>query len=120
MHVDDNTLILCGLAGYGIGKIVKSHRNRKEAKERAAHDKANPQPICGCTHHFAFHDPKTSACNAQERVLTKSAYYDRDLLRQIPGMYKERPCPCRRYTGPEPLTTFFAPDHAHDVGVEQL
>jgi hypothetical protein len=51
-------------------------------------------PICGCKHELSFHDPKTSQCHAWDKM---------------PG-YRPLQCKCRRYTGPEPLTEYYAPE----------
>jgi hypothetical protein len=42
-----------------------------------------PQPICGCSHHLSFHNPRTGAC-------------------------AEEGCRCQQYVGPEPLGHVFA------------
>jgi hypothetical protein len=48
-----------------------------------------PRPVCGCTHHYSMHDPKTGECQV--------AVGDGE-------------CACVRYTGPVPLTEYYAPD----------
>lgn len=57
--------------------------------------------MCGCTHHHAVHDPKTGTCNAAVPV---PAYDDRG------GRvgYEYQPCACLRYSGPEPMPTYYA------------
>lgn len=58
-----------------------------------------PKAICGCTHELSFHDPKAGECHAQEYIPATGSHYS----------YYER-CTCRRYTGPEPLTEYYAPE----------
>jgi hypothetical protein len=48
-------------------------------------------PTCGCNHNVSYHDPKTGRCH-------KISSYDGSQ------------CPCRRYTGPEPLPEYYAPE----------
>jgi hypothetical protein len=76
-----------GIAG-GVREAVNRHHRRRlailEAKTRLRGTALpppgppEPQPVCGCTHHLSFHNPKTSIC----------AYDD---------------CRCQQYIGPEPL-----------------
>ena len=68
----------------------------------------DPKPVeavCGCTHHYSFHDPKTGACMASVAV---DKYSEKG--KQV-GV-EHLPCACVRYTGPEPLPTLFAPEIA--------
>jgi hypothetical protein len=75
-----------GVAG-GVREAINRHHKRRldviEAKARlrsAALPQPAPelQPVCGCSHHLSFHNPKTATC----------AYDD---------------CRCQQYIGPEPL-----------------
>ena len=65
------------------------------------------QPVCGCGHHHSYHDPKTGECHGMMRG--EPAQYD--------GMgyataYKQVPCTCRQYSGPQPVPEFYAPEIA--------
>jgi hypothetical protein len=76
--------------GGGISASVREafrrHHKRRlailEAKTRlrgtAPAGPPEPQPVCGCSHHLSFHNPKTLTC----------AYEG---------------CRCQQYVGPEPL-----------------
>ena len=76
--------------GGSIGEGLRRHHSRRlailEAKARlrsadalaASAKPPEPQPVCGCTHHLSFHNPRTGTC----------AYDD---------------CKCQQYVGPEPL-----------------
>jgi hypothetical protein len=59
--------------------------------------KPPPPPICGCEHHLAFHEMDgegnpTGHC------------------REIINSHNGTECGCQRYTGPEPLPEYYAPE----------
>jgi len=77
------------VAGGSVGGALRRHHGRRlailEAKARlrsadaaVAAGPAEPQPVCGCTHHLSFHNPRTSTCAFEG-------------------------CKCQQYVGPEPL-----------------
>lgn len=78
----------------------------------------DPEPICGCGHHYALHTEE-GACGSQasERLLVERS---NPVVKET-GMYGDnhkvfyenerwevvtRDCPCRRYTGPEPMPRY--------------
>ena len=75
------------------GSLQQRHRRRLailEAKGKLAESQGQatsappePQPVCGCTHHLSFHNPRTSTCAVEG-------------------------CRCQQYVGPEPLGHVFA------------
>jgi hypothetical protein len=75
------------------GAIQRHHARRLriiEAKGRLAEQRnaglappPEPQPVCGCTHHLSFHNPRTGHCAVED-------------------------CRCQQYVGPEPLGHVFA------------
>lgn len=65
----------------------------------------SPVPECGCGHHYSYHDPETGQCHGTDRK-TKYSSIGADLG------YHEIPCTCRRYSGPQPLPEYFAPEIA--------
>lgn len=69
--------------------------------------------ICGCAHHFSFHDPKTGLCHHKERQETKWDDYG-DAVK-----WERVQCGCQRYVGPEPLESLYAPEIAPDVVEEK-
>lgn len=81
------------LVGWLLGRIS---RKRKMPK--------TPEPICGCKHHHSHHDPKTGECFSKRKVVT---HYD---IYGVPRSWKEMPCTCKQYSGPEPITTYYAPE----------
>lgn len=91
------------LAGIAIGWLLRSLPGRRKG----------PKPIearCGCRHHHSMHDPETGRCHA--RVDEPATYYrDGD-----PTSYVKVQCPCQRYSGPEPLPSYFAPEIAAEAG----
>jgi hypothetical protein len=56
------------------------------------------RPVCGCEHAVAYHDPKTGECHARRNL----GYWS--------GKDHFEGCTCRRYTGPEPLPEYYAPE----------
>jgi hypothetical protein len=71
------------LTGFVLGRVP----GRRGPSERI-------EPVCGCDHHHSFHDPKTGACHARVSI----------------GIWDYEQCTCRRYSGPEPLPDFYAPE----------
>jgi hypothetical protein len=67
---------------------------------------AEVEPICGCDHHLALHDPETGRCH--EQIYRRGAYA-RD--------HHWEECPCRQYVGPKPADQFFTSDVAWDTVV---
>lgn len=92
MGMLEGALIL--LAGIAIGRLLRAPREAAR----------NPEPACGCTHHYAYHDPETGACAAG--VSVPSSYSDTGSV----TAYKLAPCACQRYSGPVPLPEVFAPE----------
>jgi hypothetical protein len=89
-------------AGIALGWLLRSLPARRKG----------PKPVeakCGCGHHHSMHDPETGACNATVQV----GRYNQ--LGDWTG-YEHKPCACRRYSGPEPLPQFFAPEIAREAG----
>jgi hypothetical protein len=87
------------LAGWLLRSLPARHRE--------------PEPVeavCGCEHHHAMHDPETGHCHAQVDKPTK---YDEC---GDPVAFTKVQCPCRQYSGPEPLPTVFAPGIAGGAG----
>jgi hypothetical protein len=74
------------VVGVAIGAVGSRLLGRRKS--------ASVVPRCGCGHSIAFHDPQTRRCHAR-------VGYER--------------CACRRYSGPEPLPSFYAPQIAPDV-----
>jgi len=58
--------------------IIAAKAELAQSKNAALRPPAEPQPICGCTHHLSFHSPATSTCAVEG-------------------------CRCQQYIGPEPL-----------------
>jgi hypothetical protein len=83
-------------AGIAVGRLRRSERRpRKGAR-------------CGCGHDFAFHDIKTGECHV---VTKKAVAYDKwGTARE----WAEDRCACRRYSGPEPLPQYYAPELADE------
>jgi hypothetical protein len=64
-------------------KIIAAKADLAEKRSAALKAPPEPQPVCGCSHHLSFHNPRTGAC-------------------------AEENCHCQQYVGPEPLGHVFA------------
>ena len=64
-------------------KILAAKAELAERRGAALKPPPEPQPVCGCSHHLSFHNPRTGAC-------------------------AEEGCRCQQYVGPEPLGHVFA------------
>jgi hypothetical protein len=97
----EGALIL--LAGIVIGMIARSLPARRKTPKPLP----PPKPFCGCTHHHSYHDPETGKCNAgiHGQALEFDGY-DR------PIKWELATCPCLRYSGPEPMPTYYAQEIA--------
>jgi hypothetical protein len=79
-------------AATAIGYVAGSRRRRTGGND-------NAKPICLCGEQYGAHDPETGACQGGEYVS----------INQGNGRYKDVwvRCPCVRYTGPQPLETYW-------------
>ena len=73
---------------YTVGWFKGRRRPRKQAKA-----------VCGCKHHYSFHDPKTGKC-----MKAINGYWN-DQHRRI-----ETTCSCVKYYGPIPIDDFIIPE----------
>jgi hypothetical protein len=124
--VDIAAIILAaGVVGGGAWDRVKSvAKDRREERMRLAN---GPEPICGCGHHLAYHDLHDGRCYAEvKRDQADAAATGSDVAASDSesGAAKPAPeslwrrCACRRYAGPEPIATVYAPQIAR-AGYEQ-
>jgi hypothetical protein len=74
----EGALIL--LAGIAIGRLLPARRKGPGPP---------PKPVCGCGHHFSYHDPETRACGYASRPVVHST---------------------------APLPSFYAPEIAGETG----
>lgn len=91
------------LLGTALGWFLRSLPARRKG----------PKPIealCGCEHHHAMHDAGTGHCHSQvDEPLTYNACGS-------PTSFRKVQCPCRRYSGPEPIPSLYAPEIAGEAG----
>ncbi|NJQ07634.1 hypothetical protein [Streptomyces lonarensis] len=113
------------VAGGAWDRIKKIKDERRDARER---ELRGPDPVCGCTHHLAYHDPREGRCYAM--VKTKQPKQPKKSKQAKQSASPEpaaadaggkpaaepRQCPCRRYAGPEPLATLYAPEITGGAG----
>lgn len=86
------------LAGIVIGWWLDRRMVNYQLREMGSAAKAS-RPLCSCGDPPSVHDPGTKECQA-EHLVVWNQYGHKHL----------RPCPCRRYDGPEPLPEFYAPE----------
>jgi hypothetical protein len=73
------------------------------------------KPICGCSHHHSMHDPETGQCHG---LVSGGETAARDAKNNpvlddfgyVQKTYAKVQCSCRRYSGPEPLPEYSAPE----------
>lgn len=65
------------------------------------------RPVCGCEHELAYHDPASGQCH--KLVKGKEIKWDDEDPRYARGWERVQ-CQCRRYTGPQPLPEYYAPE----------
>lgn len=92
----EGALIL--LVGIAIGRVIRLRARPKAYKPKVVN------PKCGCRHHFALHDPQTGVCHGGFSRYGEPVNYQRE------GKVDGTPCSCRKYTGPEPLPEYYAPE----------
>lgn len=93
-------LILCaGTTVFGL--VEREMRRRRKRRREAIY---GPEPVCGCKHHYSFHNPKTGLCKSQARTAVR---WDGD---GAANRWELRSCGCQRYVGPQPLESFHAPE----------
>jgi hypothetical protein len=101
----EGALIL--LAGAVLGAILA----RLPARRKGPRPAEAPKPVCGCHHHHSYHDPETGRCNAL--VNGQPVKFDKF---EDPIKWEQVPCACLRYSGPEPMPTYYAPEIAGEAG----
>lgn len=99
----DPVSLLVGAALLGAGMLL----GRLFPRRRRAGETPQLPPVCGCGHDRAFHDQE-GRCHAVERTEKK------DIFGHTSG-WLEAACTCRRYNGPIPLTTYYAPELTDDA-----
>lgn len=77
--------VVCFLLGVAVRSLP--------ARRKGPMPSAPPDPVCGCGHHRAMHDPKKAMECAVE-------------------FGHKMKCACCSYSGPEPLPAFYAPEIA--------
>jgi hypothetical protein len=70
--------------------MAKQLRERRQRADEAG------QPICGCKHHHAYHNPETGVC--KQRVKTYTGHDGNGYPK-----FTWIDCPCQQYSGPVPL-----------------
>ncbi|GAB3420845.1 hypothetical protein [Flindersiella endophytica] len=81
-------------AGMAAGRFLPSRRGGRGKQKEI-------QPICACGHAVSFHG-EDGRCRAEAEVTEWKEGRWMGNTRQ--------PCTCQKYTGPQPLPTFYAPE----------
>jgi hypothetical protein len=71
-------------AGQLTGRYLRVRHRRGVERPR------EPEAICGCGHHIAFHEAAEHLCHGRN------------------GAMQDRACTCQQYVGPTPLPTYIA------------
>lgn len=109
--MDPVTVLIILLALDVAFQITTLRAARRRKRKRAVNGGEDPQPVCGCDHHYAFHDPTTGHCHATSKVASKWDYAG------YPVAYTHQQCGCRQYVGPQPLETYYAPEITGDTTI---
>lgn len=87
-------MIFGGLAAlYLTDKLFDYRREQRRAAALSA------EPVCGCGHHHAFHDPADGICHGRDHVQVGVD----DRLQKV---YEVVACTCRQYSGPIPTIDY--------------
>jgi len=110
--IDIAAIILASgyVAGGALDRVKRLAKDRREERQLKIN---GPEPVCGCGHHLAYHDLRDLRCYAEvkrEKAELAADGTKKDVWQQ---------CECRRYAGPEPLATFYAPPIARAVSAER-
>lgn len=100
-----------GVVAWSVGVLTGKRRQKAKIPKE-------PEPICGCNHHFSMHD-ENGVCQSgwTDRVLVErgqprtvqtgwngehhKVVYDHERWETV-----RKVCACRKYTGPEPLPRY--------------
>lgn len=88
-------------------------RMRKEPEKKPDQIEAS-KPVCGCGHHYAVHGDDgvctsiTQGVVSREPKVMKTGYEGEDHEVHYVEKFEQIPCPCKRYTGPEPLPSYYS------------
>ena len=114
--------VVFGGASWVTREISRTLDNRRMIRRHKAG--ILPEAVCGCGHHFSFHTAR-EGCHHTEPIIITNHEPIRDAENNpVPNEFGsvqvasketvagERTCGCKRYVGPEPITTLFSPDLA--------
>jgi hypothetical protein len=103
-------LVLWTLTAFGLGTRV-GRRIEAAANPREL-ESPDPTPVCGCSHHYSLHS-EDGVCAAimnqvvsREPQVMKTGYLGDQHKVVYTEKFAQRPCSCKRYTGPEPLPRY--------------
>src|SRR5690348_9125161 len=96
------------LAGGGLVFLGMCIGRFMPARRRGPKTPKPSLPICGCDHHLSMHDPKTGECNekvpgTRVPVRDEKGKPVKDNWGEVIFTTEGVSCPCKQYTGPQPL-----------------
>jgi hypothetical protein len=83
-------------AGLLLGRLTAYLPPRRRTPKPAP----APRPICGCGHHYSFHQDGRECKDTNRRTVYSKVGHDCGK--------RDFPCTCVQYTGPLPVPEFFA------------
>lgn len=105
-----------------LDRVKRLAADRRDERRRLAN---GPEPVCGCGHHLAYHDLHDGRCYAEVKTEGPDSAPGRAVAAADADSSSDsgpgsdggkagaeqfwRRCACRRYAGPEPLATLYAP-----------
>jgi hypothetical protein len=101
--VEGAAILLAGILIGVLGDRLLSRSGRRKQRTEV-------EAICGCEHSIAYHDRQTGHCAGMRKAASKWDEFG------DPVAWTEQPCTCRRYSGPEPLPEFYAPEVTGEQG----
>jgi len=90
--------LLVGLgAVLAYGGVLLGIARERARKPKSPKPPRPREPICGCGHDLAMHDPADQRCHERAKLMTYES--------PMRETWKLIPCPCRQYSGPRPTIT---------------
>lgn len=104
---------LIAAGGYAVGRFSSRRhiRNIQQVQQRVDREhtldrgRNEPKPLCGCGHHYVFHDRETKKCQTQVVIPGRWTGSQNSTYRQ---------CMCQGYRGPLPLDEYYATDYLNE------
>ena len=103
--------VLIFVGGLVVGWVANKRQKPKPYKPKEI------KAVCGCGHHYAEHNEEGChhvdmvTVDRGEPIIGRNDFYEKDVVLGYRNEKREQKrCGCKRYTGPEPLPTYFPPE----------